>query len=91
MASQREVSKQEWEGAANRDDINSGSLQRIADAVEKMASSYDNMRTERDRYQGYYKEQKQYKEAAQRENAALRGVITKLKKRLAAKPEEVAE
>lgn len=39
MASQRQLSREEWEGQPNRYDVDGGSLQRIADACEKMANN----------------------------------------------------
>lgn len=39
MPTQREQSCKEWEGEPTRADIDSGSLQRIADACEKMANN----------------------------------------------------
>lgn len=62
--------------------INTGSLLRIADATEKMCldrekleRDYKYMRDERDRYRDLYC--KEY-----RRNAALRGVITRLKRQM---------
>lgn len=40
MATHREDSKKEWTSRSTVEDINSGSLQRIADAIEKMSVSY---------------------------------------------------
>lgn len=67
-------------GALNRDQINTGCMLRIADATEAMAKNhltlqadYDYMRGERDRYRSLYNQQ-------QRQIAALRGHITRLKK-----------
>ena len=79
MSTLRELSRKEWTGLT-RDDINAGSLQRIADACEKMASSYDQMREDRD----WYKVQKEGAVARQRQLerriAGLRGYIKRLKK-----------
>lgn len=61
------------------DQINTGCMLRIADATEAMAKNhlklqddYDYMRSERDRYRSLYNQQ-------QRQIAALRGHITRLK------------
>jgi len=79
MSTQREASRKEWTGDSIQN-INSGSLQRIADACEKMAASYDTVREERDRYEGYWKNQLRLKETLNRRVSSLRGVITKLKR-----------
>lgn len=39
MATQREASRQNWTSENTREDINSGSLQRMADALEKIAGN----------------------------------------------------
>lgn len=78
---QREASKQNWNSTNTVMDINSGSLQRIADATEKMASSYDNLRNDRDLYKKWYEEGNENRNKLERKISALRGVITKLKKR----------
>ena len=68
---QREASRAEWRTHGVppcRDEINSGSLQRIADATEAMAQSWVELR--------------KIAERLRRSNAALRGVITKLKREL---------
>lgn len=82
----REASRKEWRvedfmGKATRAEIDSGSLQRIADATEKMAANYDALRAERDRFERWYKEERERKERAQRSNIALRGVITRLRRK----------
>ncbi len=83
MTTLREASKESYGLVSDRatcEEINMGSLQRIADAVEKMASSYDNMRRDRD----YYKERTEGLERNSRRMArrisALQGVITKMKR-----------
>lgn len=70
-------------GACQWEHVNAGSLQRIADACEKMAASYDNMRTDRDYYKGWLESEKRTSEKLRRRVAALQGAITKLKKRTA--------
>lgn len=59
--------------------IQLGCLQRIADAVEKMASSYDAMREDRDRYKRWYEDEQAATGRLCRSNAALRGHIKRLK------------
>ena len=64
--------------------INAGSLQRIADATEKMAVRHTDLMRERDSFKAsrdYW--EKQYEDAV-RSNRSLRGQITKLKNALAA-------
>jgi len=67
--------------------VNFGSLQRIADACEKMAATsekmganFDALRNERDYLKKRQDELYAQAEAAGRKIAALRGVITKLRK-----------
>lgn len=79
MPTMRSRSKEEWQGEANREDINAGSLQRIADATEKMASSYDQIRTDRDYWKDAYERSEARYQNLKRSHAALRGQITKLK------------
>lgn len=83
-----EHSKTPWELKNNNgeypgdENITIGCLQRIATATEAMAvnhvklqNDYDYMRSQRDRYRQRYEE-------SQRRISALKGVITKLKKKL---------
>lgn len=81
MANFREHSKDNWNSVSTVEHINAGSLQRIADATEKMAgnyiklqSDYDYMRKSRDNYRECY-------ESSLRKISALKGVITKLKRK----------
>jgi hypothetical protein len=62
------------------DDLKLGCLQRIASAVEKMASSYDQMRADRDMYKRWYEEEKTAKDRQCKSNNSLRGYITRLKR-----------
>lgn len=78
----RDASKSNYSpemGAGTYEEINCGSLQRIADAMDKMASSYDRLREERDRYEQWYRDRNLRVEELERQVAALRGVITKLR------------
>lgn len=75
------MSRQEWNGDKGYDAINCGSLQRIADATEKMAANYtalqqnyDSVKNNRDYWQRQYEKEK-------RRAAALRGIINRLKKK----------
>ena len=64
-----------------------GSLQRIADATEKMSKGYQDMRNrieqlegDLERYRSWYQEWVQRCNRRDRQIAALKGVITKMKK-----------
>lgn len=76
---QREASKQNWDCRNTVEDINSGSLQRIADATEKMAGNYIALQNDRDMYKRWYDQAREEKEKLYRKISALKGVITKLK------------
>jgi len=80
MSTMRERSKQEWTGNPNRDDINAGSLQRIADATEKMAQRYDDLLSSREYYKARCADLERRNNSLLRRLAALRGVITRLKR-----------
>lgn len=79
MATQREASKQNWDSRNTVEDINSGSLQRIADATEKMAGNYIQLQHDRDLYKRWYEEQYATVKRLCKSNAALRGHIKRLK------------
>lgn len=63
------------------DQINCGSLLRIADAVELMAQEHAKLVHDRDWYKRMYEDERNRSTRLERSNAALRGVITKMKKR----------
>lgn len=77
----REQSRIDWghdiDKAITLEQINTGALLRIADAVEKMAQSYDNLIRDRD----WQKRQRERAESdlatERRRTAALRGVLKK--------------
>lgn len=81
----REASKLDWSNEERPEtlyDINCGSLQRIADACEKMCldrekleRDYASMKRARDGYRNMFY-------ACERSKSSLRGVITKLKKKI---------
>lgn len=89
--SYREESKGNWgttvEYGVNitTEQLQTGAILRIADATEKVASNYDAMREDRDRYKRWYEDQKDRNAKLWRSNNSLRGAITRFKKRLAAK------
>ncbi len=77
----RQQSREGWNAEETFEAINAGSLQRIADATEKMAQNYvklENdykyMREDRDRYRARY-------EKELKRSAAYRGVINRMKKK----------
>lgn len=80
----RDESRKDWHTNDNEpltsEEIRFGAILRIADAAEKMAMNYQKLITERDRYeQGYALAEKEIARLA-RSNAALRGVIKRIKK-----------
>lgn len=77
----RELSKAHWKGEGKSEDINTGSLQRIADAVEVVARNYNEIILERNRYREWWENLKTTNARLQREKSALHGVITKLHKK----------
>jgi hypothetical protein len=81
MATQRENSKQEWKGEGTLNDINAGSLQRIADATEKMAKNYVDLQNNLDSYKKLFEDRGGALDRMYRRNSALRGQITKLRKK----------
>jgi selenocysteine lyase/cysteine desulfurase len=76
----RATSRKTWNSGTTLADINAGSLQRIADATEKMAASYDSMRSSRDYWERRAKEETEAARRLVRRVNALRGVITRLKR-----------
>ena len=85
MNTYREASKKDWRtrgGTATDPEIDTGSLQRIADACELMASDHGRLLSD----VGYWKRTSQHSSAEAerlyRSNAALRGHITRLKRKL---------
>lgn len=84
--SHRENSKTNWgkttsdQTNPDRDDIQLGCLLRIADATEAMAKYHVQIIKDRDLYERLYRDSQAGSRKLERQNAALRGVITKLKK-----------
>jgi hypothetical protein len=78
----RDASKKGWSAseAPNITEINMGSFQRIADAAELMAKNHQQLVSDLHYYKARYEEMSKRVEEENRSNAALRGVITKLKK-----------
>lgn len=84
MAELRSASKAQYDsaGTPSLDQINCGSLQRIADAAEVMARRYVDLLKDVEQYRRWWNEERQTSAALARSNSALRGQITKLKKQL---------
>lgn len=80
MANQREDSKKDWLSKSTIEEINAGSLQRIADASEKMATNYTQLQNDLALYKKWYFERGERLQKLERRISALRGVITKLKR-----------
>lgn len=81
MATMRENSRREWDCNQTLEQINCGSLQRIAEATELMAKNWALLVADRDRYKGYFEREKSACERLVRRVNALRGAVTKAKKR----------
>lgn len=79
MENFRKLSKNGWTGENTAGNINIGSLQRIADATEKMAADYTALQNDRDMYKRRNDDYEKKNAALHRKISALRGVITKLK------------
>lgn len=81
--SYRDISKANW-GTGDLptiEQINTGSLQRIAAAIEVMSRSHASLINERDFYKRQYEQQRDRAAALRRQVAALRGAMTKLKRK----------
>ena len=83
----REESRKNWgrdmeeNDKLTLDQINTGCLLRIADAVEKMSGSYAALINDRDYYKRRFDEEREATRRLNRSNLAFKGVITKLKKK----------
>ena len=81
--SYREESRSDWgtrdEGGFSLDQVNAGALLRIADAVEKMAESYDLMRRDRDVWKERALSAERRLDTERRRTAALRGWIKRMR------------
>lgn len=83
--SYRTESKKDY-GTANKppitiEQLNCGSLMRIADATEKMASNYTQLQNDRDWYKKKYHEQQDEIKHLNNRISSLKGTITKMKKK----------
>lgn len=80
MATMRDVSRDQWTGQGSIDQINAGSLQRIADATEAMAKNYVALQDERDRLKRWLADAEARERALCRRLSATRGVVTRMKR-----------
>lgn len=81
MANLREGSRQDWLHTGPVEHTNAGSLQRIADATEKIAINYDSLlRAKQSAEEGrdYWRGRA---DKLERRISALKGVITRLKRK----------
>lgn len=81
--SYREISRStDWGSGSNPtlEQVNAGSLLRIADAMEIMTNNFDNLRTDRDYWKGRAGDWECKSKRLSHSIAALRGVITKIKR-----------
>lgn len=81
MANKREISRMEFTGSLNTDDIRTGCLQRIADASELMAKNYLELQSNRDMYKRWYDQESARNAKLQRQVNAYRGIFNKKKKK----------
>jgi predicted DNA-binding ArsR family transcriptional regulator len=77
----RDLSRDGWIGKGTMENINAGSLQRIADATETIAKSYDQMRENRDYWKKRCEDEMACSKRLAASNRALRGVIKRVKNR----------
>lgn len=93
MPTFRDKSRNEYDGSQGSIDIiNVGSLQRIADATEKMSANITALMAERDKFAKLYRDEQGARRIGEnwrderaykleRRVASLKGVITRMKKR----------
>lgn len=80
MSNMREASKNTWASNSSVEHINCGSLQRIADATEKMAANYDQMRLDRDWQKARADRNSATNQRLRNRIAGLRGYIKRMKR-----------
>ena len=80
----RAESRMEWGRRTlddlTNDEVQTGALLRIADAVEKMAQSYDRMRIDRDWWKGEAERTQEEAKRLRHIIRGLRGALTKAKR-----------
>jgi uncharacterized protein YoxC len=85
MPTFREHSRKDWHesgtrGLATIEEIKTGSLQRIADAVEKMGTSIGQLERDRDYYKRQFNETQTKNKRLRHQIIGLRGAITRMKR-----------
>lgn len=83
MSAQRDDSRVEWGGSGGLTSINSGALQRFADALERMSANYDQLIHDRNRLERQAEWLRDQLDAERRSAASFRGVITRMKNKAA--------
>lgn len=86
MSTFKELSNQNFNGTASIEHINAGSLQRIADAAEKMAGNYIKLQNDLEWSKKRCNELEGRISIRDKHISALRGQITKLKNKLNKQP-----
>jgi hypothetical protein len=80
----RDESRREYgteaEGGVSLDQMNAGSLQRIADATEMMAQNHIRLQSDLAQYKRWYNEEREQNRHLERRIRSLKGVITRLRK-----------
>lgn len=82
MTSMREASRKAWTSDDRIEHINGGSLQRIADATERMAAPYLEMLHDRDRLAKLVMERNEDIKRLERRLSAAKGLVTRLNNRI---------
>ena len=77
----RQMSKEDIPGSRTWDNVRIGAILRIADSAELMARNYRELLEERERFERYWRMEESRRIRAERSNAALRGYITRLKRK----------
>jgi plasmid maintenance system antidote protein VapI len=62
------------------DEVKAGAILRIADATEVMAQNFVRLQNERDMWQRDSEQRRDVIESLRRQNASLKGVVTKLRR-----------
>lgn len=82
----REIVDTKWAGTEpmEQETIRTACLWDIAQSMRKMALRHTELISERDSFERLYRDNRALADALERRNAALRGVITKLKRKAGA-------
>ncbi len=88
MSTMREISRLEFTTNGTVEHINAGSLQRIADATEKLVGDWGRLQHRVKVAEAAAERYMQRADRIERQNRALRGVITKLRRKLTPPPSD---